>query len=156
MKMHEFFMIENKLRFSVSKNPLIASDLLLVDYVIGLGSHFEKLNSAWHKCRFQLVKVKLHAIIYKIFGARQFIGDFSFNVWLLSDRIGLRRHFLQKNMKNYNLLWAKRKIQNIFITFNVFGVEKFIGDVKFAVRRPHDQIRRHFFVGKYENTIIYL
>ena len=64
--------------------------------------------------------------------------------------------FWRKNMKNHNLLLAKWKILNIIIIFQVFGIAKFIGDVKFAVRQPRDRIRRHLLAGKYENTIIYL
>ena len=52
--------------------------------------------------------------------------------------------FWRENMKNYNLLLAKWKILNIFIMFQVFGVEKLIRNVKFAVRLPRDLILRHF------------
>ena len=49
-------------------------------------------------------------------------------------------------MKNYNLLLDKRKILKIFITCLVFEIEKFIGDVKFVLRQPSDQICRHFWL----------
>ena len=49
-------------------------------------------------------------------------------------------------MENYNLLLAERKI----LSLKVFGVEKSIGNVKFAVRRPRDRIRRHFLAEKHE------
>ena len=38
--------------FSMLENPLVASDLLSSDHVTGYGRHFEKNNSARHKCTF--------------------------------------------------------------------------------------------------------
>ena len=52
-------------------------------------------------------------------------------------------------MKNYNLLLAKRKILNIFITYEVFWVKKSIEEVKFVFQRARDLIRRHLLAGKY-------
>ena len=77
---------------------------------------------------------------------------------LMSDDpvTGYATIFWQENTKNYNLLLANRKILNIYITYLVYVVEMFIEDVKFAVPRPHNQTHRHFFAGKYENTLIYL
>ena len=54
-------------------------------------------------------------------------------------------NFWLENMKNYNLLLANWKILNIFITFQVFGVEKSIEDVNFAVQQPRDRMYRHFW-----------
>ena len=64
----------------MSENPLDVLDLLLGGHMTGYGRHFEKLNNAQHKCRFQLIKLKSHATNYKVFGVGQFIGDVRFIV----------------------------------------------------------------------------
>ena len=61
--------------------------------------------------------------------------------------------FWRNNMKNYNLLLANWKVLKIFAIFKVFRVEKFIGDVRFAIRQPRDRLRCHFLVRKYEFLI---
>ena len=42
--------------------------------------------------------------------------------------------FWWEDMKNYNLLLSHWKVQYTFIIYMVFGIEKSIVDVKFAVQ----------------------
>ena len=134
--------------YSMSENPLIASDLLLGSHAIRYGRHFEKYDGAQHKCTFQLVKVKLCVTNFMIFRVR----DLFVMLDLISQDLvtSYAAIFQQENMKNYNLLITNWKLLNIFIIQQVFGVKKFIQDVNFAVQRPCDRIRCHFQSGKHE------
>ena len=64
----------------MSENLLVPLDLLLGGHLTGYGHHFENINSAQHKFRFLLVKVKSRATNFEVFGVGQFIGDVIFNI----------------------------------------------------------------------------
>ena len=77
----------------MSKNPLVASDLLLDGDVTEYGRHFGKNKCTRHKCKFYPIILKSHAADFIVFGLKEFVGDVRFYVQRPRDRI--RRHFLK-------------------------------------------------------------
>ena len=76
---------------------------------------------------------------------------------LMSDDhvTGYAALFWWKNTKNYNLLLAKRKVLNTFITKRFLGSRNLQEKSK-LLSNDHITDRSPFLAGKYENTIIYL